>query len=67
MQIPRMGIRLSLIIDIIIYIFSGPKSLSLSLAYVIYVYFLLLLTVIELLAPFIALDWRECLYPIAPP
>lgn len=56
MQIPRMGIRLSLIIDIIIYIFSGPKSLSLSLAYVIYVYFLLLLTVIELLAPFIALD-----------
>jgi len=44
MQSPRMGICLSLIIDIIIYSFSGPKSLSLSLVYVIY--FLLLLTVI---------------------
>lgn len=46
MQIPRMGICLSLIIDIIIYTFSGPKSLSLSLVYVICVYFLLSLTVI---------------------
>lgn len=47
MQILRMEICLSLIIDIMRYIyFSGPKSLNLSLVYVIYVYFLFLLTVI---------------------